>query len=64
MTQSHTLTLRVTLTDYLRLRAEADRLEMRITDLVRSYLSTGLRAEQQPPLETVIQSGRPRKGAA
>ncbi len=59
--RSRTLTVRVTLPDYARLHALAVAEEVRLADLLRSYLSNGLRAEQQAPLEPVPWRGRPKR---
>jgi hypothetical protein len=59
---THTITVRITQADYRRLREHAQHEEMPLTHLIRSYLSTGLRAEQQAPLAPVRQYVRPKRG--
>lgn len=59
--RSHTLTVRVTLADYQRLKAEAEIEETNLTDLLRFYISTGLRAEGREPLDKRLWVGRPIK---
>jgi hypothetical protein len=60
--RSRTIYTRIVLDDYARLKALAQEEEMGITDLVRHYISVGLRTEGHAPLNLVPYNfqGRPR----
>ena len=59
--RSHTLTVRVCTEDYRRLLTSAERSDRKLADLLRRYLSDGLRANGRPPLMPLAGRGRPRK---
>ncbi len=57
--RTHTVHVRLTGADRERLQVDARAGEQRLIDLIRHYISTGLRAEGRPPLEPVLFRGRP-----